>query len=217
MRISQSHRRLNLSYTLYSHKGSGGFAIEAALTLAQAPHSVVEIDTRGGEQFSDEFRAINPWKQVPALTLPDGSIMTESAAMVIHLAAALPDAKLAPMPGSAQHAAFLRWIVFMTINIYESDLRVYYPARYTDEMKGRDGVKRAGMDHFRRGLQTMEDVLAPGPYILGETFSLADIYLAMVYVWFPEEIDLPRIHALKNQIAQHPVIGPIWHRHFGSK
>jgi len=49
-----------LSYTLYSHKGSGGFVIEAALTLAQAPHSVVEIDTRGGEQFSDEFRAINP-------------------------------------------------------------------------------------------------------------------------------------------------------------
>lgn len=63
----------------------------------------------------------------------------------------------------------------------------------------------------------MEDLLESGPYILGETFSLADIYLAMVYVWYPEEIDLPRLHALKKHIARHPVIGPVWQRHFGSQ
>ncbi|MDF1750681.1 MAG: glutathione S-transferase family protein [Alphaproteobacteria bacterium] len=205
-----------MSYTLYSHKGSGGFIVEAALTLAGADFTVVEIDTRSGEQFSDEFRAINPWKQVPALQLPDGSIITESAAMTIHLASALPDAKLAPTPGTVEHAAFLRWIVFMTINIYESDLRVYYPARYTDEMKGREGVKRAGLDHFMRGLKTMEDLLESGPYILGEMFSIADIYLAMVYTWYPEESDLPRLQKLKEYVAKHPVIGPVWQRHFGS-
>ncbi len=206
-----------MPYTLYNHTGSGGFAVEAALALIGHECDVIEIDTKAGEQFSDAYRAINPWCQVPALRLPDGTLITESAAMVIHLVDAYPDAGLGPRSGSPEHAVFLRWMLFMTINIYESDLRAYYAKRYTDDPAGIPGVERAGLDHMRRGLETMEGVLSPGPYILGTSFSIADVYLAMLRVWYRADADLPRIDALRDGIATHPKLAPIWQRHFGDR
>src|SRR5262245_20550212 len=110
-----------MTYTLYSHDGSGGFAVEAALVKAGASHKLVSVDTGKGEQNKPEFVAINPMRQVPALTLPDGTVMTESAAIVVHLAHAFPDKGLAPKPATPAHARFLRWMFFMAANLYEGD------------------------------------------------------------------------------------------------
>jgi len=203
-----------MPYTLYSHPGSGGFAVEAGLTLAGQDVRTVLIDTKQGKQFSESFRAINPWCQVPALQLPDGTLMTESAAMVIHIADAFPEAGLAPTPGSPAHADFLRWIVFMTINIYEGDLRGYYPERYTTDPAGADGVAAAGFAHMQRGLQTMEDVLADRPFVLGGAFSLADIYLAMVRAWYRPPFETPNIGRVTDAVRSHPQIAPLWQAHF---
>ncbi len=65
-----------MTYTLYSHDGSGGFAVEAALAKAGAAYKVVMVDTAKGEQNRPDFVAINPMRQVPVLTLPDGTQMT---------------------------------------------------------------------------------------------------------------------------------------------
>ncbi len=77
------------------------------------------------------YRATNPTGRVPALMLPDGTVMFESAAMLIHLALSHPKAALAPQPGSNRHAAFLQWMVFLSANVYEAVLRIYYSARYS--------------------------------------------------------------------------------------
>lgn len=203
-----------MSYTLYGHPGSGGYVIEAGLTLAGADYTTVLIDTKKGEQFSDAFRSVNPWCQVPALVLPDGTVMTESAAMAIHLADSFPEAALAPPPGSSGRAEFLRWIIFMTINIYEGDLRLYYPDRYTTDANGVDGVKQAGRDHMRRGLQTVEHLLGTRAFMLGSDMSLADIYLAMLRAWFRDPLDTPRIDSVQESVRNHPPIADLWQRHF---
>src|SRR5262245_41093535 len=122
-----------MTYTLYSHDGSGGFAVEAALVKAGAPYKLVTVDTRKGEQSRPEYAAINPMRQVPALVLRDGTVMTESAAIVVHFADLFPDKGLAPKPATPAHARFLRWMVFMAANLYEGDLRYFYPDRYTTD------------------------------------------------------------------------------------
>ena len=97
-----------MSYRLYNRPGSGGFVVEAALKLAEAPFELVELESKPGTPLAESFRETNPWKQLPVLVLPDGSIMTETAAILIHLAACFPEKDLAPSPCTSEHGKFLR-------------------------------------------------------------------------------------------------------------
>jgi len=202
-----------MEYTLYSHDGSGGFAVEAALVKAGAAHKVVTVDTSKGEQNRPDFVAINPMRQVPALRLPDGAVMTESAAIVVHLAASFPGKGLAPQPGTPEHAQFLRWMFFMAANIYESDLRYFYSERYTTDPAGAPGVKSAGAAHMKKAFAVIDDALAPGPFLCGATMTMADVYLAMLMDWSPEPITSPRLRAVTRAVTADSAIGPLWVRH----
>jgi glutathione S-transferase len=202
-----------MAYTLYSHDGSGGFAVEAALVKAEAPHKVVTVDTGKGEQNRPEFVAINPMRQVPALALPDGTVMTESAAIVVHLAGVFPDKGLAPKPATSGHARFLRWMFFMAANIYEGDLRYFYPERYTTDPAGVPGVKSAGAAHMKKCFATIDEALAAERFLCGATLTMADVYLAMLADWSPEPIASLRVRAVSEAVAADPLIKPLWLRH----
>jgi len=97
-----------MTYRLYNRVSSGGFAVEAALALAGADCELVELSSAPGTPLPASFRAVNPWGQVPTLVLPDGTVMTETGAILIHLAACFPEKALAPPPGTAAHATVLR-------------------------------------------------------------------------------------------------------------
>jgi glutathione S-transferase len=202
-----------MTYTLYSHEGSGGFAVEAALVKAGARHEVVTVDTAKDEQNRPDFVAINPMRQVPALVLPDGTVMTESAAIVVHLADVFPDKGLAPKPATAAHARFLRWMFFMAANLYEGDLRYFYPERYTTDPAGVPGVKNGGAAHMKKCFAIVEEALANERFLCGATLTMADVYLAMLAEWSPEPITSPRLLAVKEAVAADPLIKPVWLRH----
>jgi hypothetical protein len=108
-------------YKLYGRPGSGSFAVQVALEEIGAPFERIWV----GREAADiaRFRTINPTGRVPALVLPDGTAMFESAAMLIHLALTHPQSALAPPPGTSRHAAFLQWMVFLSANAYEAVLR----------------------------------------------------------------------------------------------
>ena len=110
-------------YILYGSIGSGSASVEAALAVSGIEYEIVQVTTAEGLHLTDDFKAINPRQQVPALRLPDRSVMTEGSAMMLHLADALPSTELAPAPGTAARAQHDRWLVFMAINIYEGELR----------------------------------------------------------------------------------------------
>ena len=202
-----------MSYTLYGNKGSGSFAVEAALALSGAAYDLIEIDTRSEEQLGPAFSALNPMRQVPALRLPDGTTMTESAAIVIHDAAAHPEKGLAPSAGTSAHAHFLRAMVFMSVNLYEGDLRYFYPERYTANAAGVAGVKAAGAAHMKKSFAVIEAMIGDRPYLCGDAFSVADPYLAMLTEWSPAPIAVARIGAIVAAVKAHPTIAPLWRKH----
>jgi len=206
-----------MTYRLYNRVGSGGFVAEAALAMADAPYELEELDSKPGTPLPESFRATNPWRQVPTLVLPDGSTLTETAAILIHIAACFPDKGLAPPPGTPEHAAFLRWMVFTNVNIYEAVLRRSYPSRYTTDPDSIESTQEAAIARMGDALTVLENAINPGPFLLGETMSVADIYVAMLFVWFRGTIDAPRLTALTEGARQHPVVGPIWRRHFGDR
>src|SRR5215218_3677442 len=104
--------------TLYGAAGSGSIAVEAALTLLGIPYTLVEAVTWAEPEARERVAPANPMRQVPTLVLPGGEVMTESAAILIHLAEAHPEAQLVPAADDPLRRQFLRWMVYVSSAIY---------------------------------------------------------------------------------------------------
>ena len=93
-------------YTLYGKKGSGSASTQAALEIVGAPYRVVETASWEPNEAFQELLKRNPLGQIPTLVLPDGSVLTASAASLIHLGGAHPESGLLPRAaGLRRHPA----------------------------------------------------------------------------------------------------------------
>ena len=204
-----------MSYTVYNRLGSGGFAVEAALTFADAPHQMEFLDSKPSTPLPDSYRQINPWGQVPALITPDGTLVTETGAILIWLAGR--HRSLGPEPWTDDHATFVRWIVFMSTALYEGVLRQTYPNRYTAASDGAGDVTAAAAARNHEAFGLLEDHLKGREVLVGDGLSAADIYLAMLTVWHRRKTELPNCVALARRVAGHPAIAPVWEKNFAHK
>ncbi|MER9298478.1 glutathione S-transferase family protein [Mesorhizobium sp. M0621] len=195
-------------YKLYTRPGSGGFVVEAALALANAPFE--QIDVPKTDRPDPAFLDISPLNQVPVLTLPDGSSMTESAAICILLAERHPNAGLAPAVDAPARADFLRWMAFMSSALYPAVLRFYYAYRYTADADGTKAVKQAAVAEMDRGFAVLDAALEGRDWLVGDLMSLADIYLVMLVAWHPDvdraRAAWPNIERLWAGLRDHPLM-----------
>jgi len=174
---------MTANYKLYGRPNSGSLAVQVALEECGAPYERIWVGAEAADVA--QYRAVNPTGKVPALMLPDGTIMFESAAMLIHLAQAYPKSQLAPPAGTTQHALFLQWMVYLSANVYESALRMYYSARYSLRGDADAGAIRGqATADFCANLALISGRL--GPYVLGAQYSIADVYLYMLASWHPD-------------------------------
>ncbi|RUX97938.1 MULTISPECIES: glutathione S-transferase family protein [unclassified Mesorhizobium] len=195
-------------YKLYTRPGSGGFVVEAALALANVPFE--QIDVPKTDRPDPAFLGISPLNQVPVLTLPDGSSMTESAAICILLAERHPNAGLAPAVDTPARADFLRWMTFMSSVLYPAVLRFYYAYRYTADPDGTKAVKQAAVAEMDRGFAVLDAALQGRDWLVGSQLSLADIYLVMLVAWHPDvdkaRTAWPNIERLWSKLRDNPLM-----------
>ncbi len=206
-------------YKLYGSIGTGACAVKAALTEAGAPFEEVEITTSKKQHLTEEYRQINPRQQVPSLMLPDGSIMTEGSAMLLHIADAHPEVKLAPIPGTSERAQHDRWLFFFAVNVYEGELRKMRGERYTTDTNGKKDVEGAAKTYVDRHYRIFEDALGDEPYFFGDKFSMLDIYMWMLSQWVDAawlKANCPKIVRLANTVKARPKIVPIHEENFGT-
>lgn len=109
------------TYKLYGRLGAGSLAPQILLQEVGVPYELVWVSRLPAEV--EALRRVSPAGKVPALVLADGTAMSESAAILIHLTIAHPAADLAPRAGTTAHARFLQWMVFLSANVYEAVLR----------------------------------------------------------------------------------------------
>jgi glutathione S-transferase/GST-like protein len=204
-------------YKLYWAQSSGAMAPQALFEEIGAEYEKIVIDFDKDEHKSDEFLSVNPMGQIPALVLPDGTLMTETAAMLAQIVDLHPEAKLAPPAGSAERARFSRWLFFLASNIYPAVLRFYYPESYSTDPSAVDGIKASAQAALDDQFEILEDALDPGPYLLGETFSAVDIMLWMLIQWHPEPARLfeksPRVKQVAELLHARPAIARTWQEH----
>ena len=205
-------------FTLHWSPDTGAFVVQAVLEELGLPYRMEPTLTGEGAHRRPAFLALNPMGRVPVLVLPDGTVMAESAAMVLHLCDLRPEAGLLPPPGTGGRALAYRWLLLMATGLYEADLRYYYPDRYTTAADGAPGVREAGLAAMDRHLDVLEGALDPGPWLLGPAFSACDLYLFMLALWHPARRAAlearSRLAALAHEDRRWPAVGPIWAQHY---
>jgi glutathione S-transferase len=204
-------------FILYGRPGSGSGACEAILAMSGFRYDIIDLERWGQGGAPADFLKISPLGQVPALVLPDGGVMTESAAICLYLADLAQDAELAPHPAGPMRAAYLRWMVYLSANSYMTALRFYYPERHTTAADGADSVREAAVRRSKVEWAVLAAAIGDGPFLLGERMSGADIYAAMLLSW---DLDMealcdahPALRRLYRAVARHPKIAPVWRRH----
>ncbi len=208
-------------YKLYGTTHTSTCAAKAGLTEAGALFEEIEIATRKGQHRTEEYRQINPRQQVPSLMLPDVSILTEGPAILLHIADAHPEARLAPPPGTSERAQHDRWLIFLALNVNEAGQRMNYPERFTTDTNGKEGVEEAARAYMDRHFRIFEGAMGDGPYFFGDAFTMLDIYVWMLAQWPGGsktlfEADCPKIVRLANTAKLRPKMVPIHEENFGA-
>jgi GST-like protein len=210
-------------YILYGSRGSGSAAVEAALEIARLPYRIVTASTWEPKSARAELRRANPLGQIPTLVCPDGTALSESAAILIHLALAHPRAKLLPRDPS-QRAQAIRALVFIAANCYAAIGVIDYPQRWLGARADKDELEslRVGA---RKRLHKLWSVFADqvgppaGEYLFGDRPGAADLLAAVVSKWSGSRKHLtrnrPEFYALIERIEAHPVVAAVFERHWG--
>jgi glutathione S-transferase len=152
-------------------------APHAALAEAGASYELVLVERDEQGRSPDTYLALNPAGKVP--TLEDGSlVLTESAAIVVHLADRFPAAGLLPPLGNVERSDCMRWLMFQTNTVQTALLRVFYPERY-----GSAGVEERARDEAGELFDRIDAHLADRDWLVGDRRSGADLFLFMVTRW----------------------------------
>ena len=160
----------------YHNPMSRGRIVHWMLEEVGVPYETKILSFEKREHKSPEYLAINPMGKIPAI-VHDGTVVTESAAICAYLADAFPKAGLAPPIGDPARGTYYRWL-FFAAGCIEPAL--------VDKMVARPPVEREGTlgyGNYETTVGAIEKAIAPGPWILGERFSAADVYVGSEIGW----------------------------------
>jgi GST-like protein len=205
-------------YRLLGSRGCGSLIVEAALRLAEIPYKYEEVNYEQPGPQRDRLFALNPLGQVPTLVLPDGSIMTESAAIIMMVDDVAPGAGLVPPKGAEERNPFLRWLVFMVAAVYPTWTYGDDPKKWLPGLPQSTLLRTTTDQHRQKMWSYVESVLEPAPWFLGERFSAVDLYVGAMTHWRPGaawfRAECPKLAALGAEVERMPLLDPLFRQHF---
>jgi len=203
---------------LFGAAASGSVPIEAALTLLGIPFEVIEAVTWQDEAARKLVEAVNPLRQVPALVLPTGEVLTESAAILIYLADRHPQARLAPALSDPKRAQYLRWMVYVSAAIYALVWVIDDPTRIVASKEQAPLVTDRIRDRRADCWRMMDQQIAPGRYILGDELSVLDLYVAVISRFAPGRghfyRSAPKMAEIVRRVDADPRLAEFWAKRY---
>ncbi len=167
---------------LFYYPSNASLAPHIMLEEIGAPYELVSVDRNANAHKSPEYLRLNPAGLIPVLI--DGDIvLSETAAIMLHLADRHPEAKLIPPLQSAERAQCYRWLIYLTNTLQADLIHYYYPHRIGGEHA--DIIKANATAMMMPMLDILDQQLAisGGPFLLGAHYTVADIFLFMMCRW----------------------------------
>ncbi len=205
------------AHRLLGCRGCGNAVVEAAFAIAGVPLDYEEVDYSAGSPTRARLLQVNPLGQVPSLVLPDGSVLTESLAIVHYLNDLAPAAGLIPGPGDPALREFHHWSAFLIAALYPTYTYGDEPAKWVEDV---DGAKqlRESTDAHRKVLWTQVEQAALAPFFLGERLSALDLYVAVMTHWRPGAkwfaASAPKLVAIARNTSATPKVADVMKRNF---
>ena len=199
-------------YRLFGRPGTGSAPVEAALAMGGFDAELIDVPADCSDPAHGALLALNPLGQVPALVLPDGTVMTESAAILIHLADSAAPGLLGPAPAGPGRAVWLRAMLFLSATLYPDFLIYYYPQRFAGLDGAAEPLKKAAGMRLERNW-----AIFAGFCPASASPGVLDLYVATLMAWNPDPDRIaarhPALAGMARAVAMHPVALPVWQRH----
>jgi GST-like protein len=210
--LASEEAQMSKPYIVYGQKGTGSVPVEATLLLLGEPYEVRE---RGP---AEDRPAGNPMQQVPVLILPNGELMTESAAILIHLADSHPASRLSPALDDPRRPAFLRWMLYISSQIYALIWLRDDPSRIITDEAHRQSVLDRTAERMAYCWQMMDQQVSPGRYLLGDELSVLDLYVTVVSAWGARRERFyqgaPKMTEVVRRVDADPRLAAFWAERF---
>jgi glutathione S-transferase len=195
----------------YYAPGACSLASHIALEETGADYEPVRIALAKGEQRTPEYLRINPKGRVPALVEGDW-VLTENPAILRYVVCRFPEARLWPQDARAE-ARCAEWLAWIASTVHVAYAHVRRPERYASDPKAIQDVVAKGKEACRDLWGQVAAKLGAGPWALGETYSVADPYLLILWVWgcipplaFDMARDFPNWTAHARRMAERPAV-----------
>lgn len=170
---------------LYYSPGACSLSINIALREAGLKFDMVKVDLKTKQTVEGDFFDVNPNGYVPTLRLDDGTVLTEANVILRWIAAQMPDKNLFPNPNDDNYYQALQMLSFVSTEIHKGFGGLFHAYRFNDE-----GIKGIHAQLQSR-LAYLNTIFEKQKFLLGDTLSIADIYLFNILRWSPAiKVDL---------------------------
>lgn len=202
-----------MTLKLYYASGACSFVPHSMLELAGATFEPMVVKLHRGEQYGDEYKAINPRSQVPVLVDGD-QVITQIVAIITYIDAKFPEAGFIPKEPLAR-ARFMETLAWMNNTVHPTFTHIFMPHKFSDNEAAQAEMKRFGIASYRQLLAELQGMLqkakaAGQDWLSGVHCGPLDAYALTLLRWGtiaginPE--DTPELWAHVQRTAQVPAI-----------
>ena len=184
--------------------GSCSSAVHIALREINRPFELIAVDLRTKlTATGEDFRTINSKGYVPALLTDAGALLTEVPAVLQYVADLMPAAGLAPANGTVERYELQGWLSYINAELHKDFGPLFDPTATAD-------MKKYAITKLTRRFGWVAEHLEKSPYLMGDTFTVADAYLYVVLAW-PAMVKLdlspwPSLSSYRARIADRPAV-----------
>lgn len=185
-------------YTLFFSPGACSLAAHIAIIDSGLPYQLRRLKFAENEQQSAEYLKVNPKGRVPALVTDRGTL-TETTAILLFLAQMAPEKTLAPLDDPFALAKLQGFNSYLSSTVHVNHAHGRRATRWADDPTAIEAMKRKVPETMRAAYRLIEDDMLSSPFVMGETYSIADPYLFVMSSWLKgdgvEMAEFPRVKA----------------------
>jgi len=196
-------------YTLFFSPGACSLASAIALAESGLSYQLKRLKFAESEQRSAAYLELNPKGRVPALATDDG-VLSENVAILAYVAQMAPSAKLAPLDDPFAFGRMQAFNAYLAATVHVAYAHKRRGSRWADGEAALQDMAAKAPQNLRDCFTLIENEYLPGPWVLGETYSVADAYLFTLTDWLSglgiEMADFPRVADHYRRMRERPAV-----------